>query len=53
MDPDPPRHLSVLDPRTGTVVEQRLHDPARLVLENPGAEPRLYVFTREPVAWET
>jgi hypothetical protein len=51
MDGDLPRHLSVLDPRTGAVVEQREHDPARVVLENPRAEPRVYVFTREPVVW--
>ncbi len=51
-DPDLPRHLSVLDPRTGAVVEQRDHHPEQVVLANPGAEPRVYVFTRHPVAWE-
>ncbi len=51
MDPDLPRHLSVLDPRTGAVVAQREHGPEERVLENPGGEPRVYVFTRDPVDW--
>ena len=52
MDPDLPRHLSVLDPRTGAVIEQTLLDPLAEVLDNPLGEPRVYVFTNQPVEWD-
>ena len=50
-DPALPRHLSVVDPRTGEVLEQREREPAEAVLADAGGQPRVYVFTREPVAW--
>ncbi len=52
MDPDLPRCLSVLDPRTGELLEQRVLDPSEVLLGNPGREPRVYAFTREPVSWQ-
>jgi hypothetical protein len=48
-DPAIPEHLAVVDPRTGSVVEQRVVDSGRQVLHNPGGAPRVYVFTRRPV----
>jgi hypothetical protein len=52
MEPDLPRHLSVLDPRSGEVIEQRVLDPLPETLDNPVGDPRLYVFTHEPVSWD-
>ena len=52
MDPDLPRHLSVLDPRSGQVIRQTLLDPLPEVLANPLGDPRVYVFTNQPVAWD-
>jgi hypothetical protein len=48
-DPDLPPHLTVIDPRTGETVEQTLLDPVPQFLQNEGGEPRLYVFTRQPI----
>ena len=49
MDPGLPRHLSVLDPRSGEVIEQPVLDPGcQLLARDPGG-PRVYVFTRQPV----
>ena len=47
-DPGLPPHLTVLDPRTGDVVEELVLDPGGQLLHNPG-EPRVYVFTRHPI----
>jgi len=52
MDPDLPRHLSVLDPRSGQVIQQTLLDPLPEVLANPLGDPRVYVFTNQPVTWD-
>jgi len=52
MDPDLPRHLSVLDPRSGEVIEQTVLDPLPETLHNPLGDPRVYVFTHEPVTWD-
>jgi hypothetical protein len=48
-DPDLPRHLTVVDPGSGAVVEQAVLDPVPQFLENDHGEPRLYVFTRHPI----
>ena len=53
MDPDLPRHLSVLDPRSGEVIEQTVLDPLPEALDNPLGDPRVYVFTTRPVVWDT
>ena len=52
MDPDLPRHLSVLDPRSGAVIEQAVLDPLPEALDNPIGDPRVYVFTNQPVTWD-
>ncbi len=48
-DPDLPPHLTVIDPRTGEVVEKTVLDPVPQFLPNDGGEPRLFVFTRTPI----
>ena len=48
-DPDLPPHLTVFDPRTGEVVEERVLDPVPQLLPNEGGEPRVFVFTRHPI----
>ena len=48
-DPGLPPHLTVIDPRTGETVEQTLLDPVPQFLQNECGEPRLYVFTRQPI----
>ena len=50
MDPELPRHLTVLDPRSGEVVEQTVLDPLPEALENPLGDPRVYVFTTRAIA---
>jgi hypothetical protein len=52
MDRDLPRHLSVLDPRSGEVIEQTVLDPLPEVLDNPLGEPRVYVFTADSLTWD-
>ena len=52
MDRDLPRHLSVLDPRSGEVVEQTVLDPLPEFLDNPLGDPRVYVFTDHRVTWD-
>jgi hypothetical protein len=52
MDADLPRHLSVIDPRSGEVLGQAVLDPVPEVLDNPLGEPRVYVFTHRPVSWD-
>jgi hypothetical protein len=47
--PDLPPHLTVVDPRSGEVVEQSLLDPVPQLLENDHGEPRIYLFTRSPI----
>ena len=49
MDADIARHLCVIDPRSGEVLEQRLLDPVPEELHDPLADPRLYVFTPRPI----
>jgi hypothetical protein len=51
MERDLPRCLAVLDPRTGEVIEQLVLDPLPEVLNNPRGDPRVYVFTNQPVDW--
>jgi hypothetical protein len=51
MERDLPRCLAVLDPRSGEVIEQRVLDPLPEVLHNPLGDPRVYVFTNQPVDW--
>jgi hypothetical protein len=48
-DPDLPPHLTVIDPRTGEIVEKTLLDPVPQFVQNEGGEPRLFVFTRQPI----
>ena len=52
MDPELPRHLTVLDPRSGEVVEQTVLDPLPEALENPLGDPRVYVFTTRAIGWD-
>ena len=46
---DLPPHLTVIDPRTGEIVEQSMLDPVPQFLPNDGGEPRLFLFTRRPI----
>lgn len=49
MEPGLPRHLAVLDPRTGVVLERRVLDPQPEALHDDSGDPRLYVFTNHEV----
>jgi hypothetical protein len=48
-DPALPPHLTALDPRTGKVVEELVLEPGGQLLERDPGEPRVYVFTRQPI----
>ena len=48
-DPGLPPHLTALDARTGEVVEELVLDPGGMLLERDPGEPRVYVFTRQPI----
>jgi hypothetical protein len=48
-DPGLPPHFTALDPRTGEVVEELELEPGGQLLERDPGEPRVYVFTRQPI----
>ena len=48
-DPGLPPHLTAFDPRTGEVVEELVLEPGGQLLERDPGEPRVYVFTRQPI----